>query len=110
MKTITIPTTVRQAFKILDEMLSPKEKAAYVKQSKAEFSCGQHMGLGMWIRNNWMYGPDEEDDKERDLRDKCYRMLAGVRDEGYIFDHPDVVSGNFLERYHRHLRRLHKKA
>ncbi len=105
----TIPTTARQAFKILDAMLTPEDIADFCGMSALEFSSGQHFGLGMWIRNNWIYGPGEEDDKERELRDACYCMLAGVPRKDYMFEHPDVVSGRFLERYHRHLKKIQKK-
>ena len=105
----TIPTTARQAFKILDAMLTPEDIAAFCAMSASEFSCNQHFGLGMWIRNNWIYGPGEEDDQERELRDECYRMLAGVPKKDYMFEHPDTVSGRFLERYHRHLKKIQKK-
>ena len=109
MKENTIPTTARQAFKILDAMLTPEDINAFCAMSAPEFSCDQHFGLGMWIRNNWIYGPGEEDDQERELRDDCYRMLAGVPKKEYMFEHPDTVSGRFLERYHRHLKKIQKK-
>lgn len=105
----TIPTTARQAFKILDAMLTPEDIADFCGMSALEFSSGQHFGLGMWIRNNWIYGPGEEDDKERELRDACYCMLAGVPRKDYMFENPDVVSCRFLERYHRHLKKIQKK-
>ena len=67
------------------------------------------MALGIWIRNNWIYGPSEEEsEEERELRDECYRMLAGNKDLEYFFEPPDMVSDRFLRRYHKHLKRKYK--
>ena len=100
-----IPTTEQQAFIILDGMLSKEEKAAFRSQSKDDFVATEHFGLGMWIRNMWIYGPDEEEDKaEEVLRDECFRMMAGMKKEDLCFEHPDTVSGRFLERYYEHLK------
>jgi hypothetical protein len=100
-----IPTTSRQAFKILDDMITPEERAEFLAQTKSEFTGYQHFGLGAWIRNNWIYGPEEEESaEERELRDACYRMLSGMKDGDLHFQHPDMVSGNFLGRYYDHLK------
>ena len=91
MKTIRtdiVPTTARQAFKILDAMTTPEERAVFLSQSKSEFVCDQHFGLGAWIRNNWIYGAESDDP---------------------IFEHPDMISGRWLERYYDHLKRVAKK-
>ena len=104
-----IPTTVRQAFKILDSMVSPEELKEYLAQSKSDFVAEQHFGLGLWIRNNWMYGDDEEETpEEKEHRDRCYRMLSGMKEGEMLFEHPDVVSGKFLEKYYGHLKRTAK--
>lgn len=106
-----VPTTIRQAFKILDKMITKKERKAFLSQSQFDFTAEQHFGLGMWIRNNWIYGPEyEEGTDERELRDRCYRMLAGGKGDDIIyFEHPDVVSGRFLEKYYKHLKRTAKQ-
>ena len=67
-----------------------------------EFAINQHWGIGLWIRNNWIYRSGEENEEERMLLDKCYRMLADKLVKLYYVQ-PDNVSEYFLERYHRHL-------
>lgn len=108
---LEIPTTTRQAFAILDEMISEEEKKAYLKQSKADFTAEQHMGLGLYIRNNWIFGPGEEDEdpEEAASREKCFRMLAGMKEGDMLFEHPDEVSSRFLEKYYDHLKRTVKQ-
>ena len=109
MKENTIPTTTRQAFKILDELVTPEEKAYFLSLSQSDFSAEEHMGLGMWIRNNWIYGrDDDETPEERELRDRCYRMISGMKEGDFLFEHPDTVSARFLEKYYRHLKRTTK--
>lgn len=104
MEKITVPTTEQQAFAILDGMITEEEKCSFRSLEKVQFSDSQHFGLGAWIRNNWIYGPEEEEDKaEEALRDECFRMLAGMKKEDVCFEHPDEVSGRFLERYYDHL-------
>ena len=99
-----IPRTEEQAFVILDGIVSAEDMAVFRSQTKSEFVGDQHFGLGNWIRNNWIYGPEEEEDKaEEALRDECFRMLAGMKKEDVCFEHPDEVSGRFLERYYDHL-------
>lgn len=106
MKENTIPTTIRQAFKILDELVTAEEKAYFLTLSKSQFSGEEHFGLGMWIRNNWIYGREEEETpEESELRDRCFRMLSGIKDDYPYFEHPDTVSGRFLEKYYAHLKR-----
>ena len=94
-----IPTTSRQAFKILDAMLTPEDINAFCAMSASEFSCDQHFGLGMWIRNNWIYEQDEEDG----------RRLAEIFGDNPDFFHADDLSGRIIESYKRHLRGLKKK-
>ena len=109
MENIKVPTTTREAFEILDSMINAEDKAAFLSQSKSVFVAEQHFSLGMWIRNNWIYGPGEDNNSEdAALREKCFRMLAGLK-EGDMFGHPDEVSGRFLEKYYDHLKRTVKK-
>ena len=109
MKKVTIPTTVRQAFKILDELVTAEEKAYFLSLPKSQFSGEEHFGLCLWIRNNWIYGMDDDEiTKESELRDRCFRMLSGMKEGEDMFEHPDTVSGRFLEKYYDHLRRTRK--
>lgn len=109
MEQIIIPTTARQAFAILDALVTQEEKTAMCAMSKSDFLCQEHFGLGLWIRNNWIYGPETEGEKEQELRNACYRMLCGGESEDCFISHPDTISGQFLERYYRHLKRTCRK-
>ena len=46
-----IPTTLEEAFALLDAKLTADEKN---KLLQAEDSTDFHFGLGLWIRNNWI--------------------------------------------------------
>lgn len=101
-----IPTTARQAFKILDGLTTPEEKAAFISQSKAEFVGDQHFGLGAWIRNNWIYGPEKETEEESKRRQDCMGMLTATQHGDPLVWEPDWVSSDFLGRYYDHLKRM----
>lgn len=105
MNKYNIPTTAHQAFRILDAMITPDDVIAFKSMDSREFAINQHCGIGLWIRNNWIYRSGEENEEECMLLDKCYRMLAGKLAKRYYVQ-PDDISGYFLERYHRHLKRL----
>ena len=113
MKTQTIPTTARKAFKILDNLLSEEETECALAKTRSAFSGDEHFGLGLWIRNNWIHVPDGESEEMLERHKQCLRMLAG-RDTRMIGDiplisDPDTVSSSFLERYHDHLKRKHQE-
>ena len=108
MNKYSIPTTSRQAFKVLDAMLSVDDVLLFSSMSTEEFCIAQHFGLGLWIRNKWIFTSGEESAEERLLLEQCYRMLAGDLLKKY-YVHPDDVSGHFLKRYHRHLKKQHLK-
>lgn len=101
---VYVPTTEEGAFKILDQMFPLQEKESAIDESKEEFYIEQHMGLGMWIRNNWIYRPEVDDSIVQERYDKCYAMLTGTNPGEPIFDHPDEISGQFLEKYYDHLK------
>ena len=92
----TIPKTTREAFKILDAMLSAEEKADILAQDKFDFTFDAHFGLGMWIRNNWIY-PDEEG--------TGLFAPKGDKKEFFMMDDPDTQSEEFLGKYYDHLKR-----
>ena len=95
----TIPKTTREAFKILDAMLSEEEKADIMAQDKCDFTIDAHFGLGMWIRDNWIY-PDEEG----------LGLFApkGDIEDFFMMDDPDTQSEEFLGKYYDHLKRTRK--
>ena len=86
-----IPQTKNEAFTQLDAMLSEKEKSELTKSDAIEY----HFSLGMWIRNNWIYGQEEED---------VMRLTKAFRMKMCCF-HPDDLSGEIIEYYQRYLKR-----
>lgn len=88
------PLTKENAFARLDKRLSKENKNAFLKSTDMiEF----HFSLGMWIRNTWIYGNEEE------------RVEALAKDLGEkIFWNADSVSSALLDGYKKHLRQLSK--
>lgn len=97
----TIPKTTREAFKILDTLLSDEEKIQILSKDKLSFTLDAHFGLGMWIRNNWIYS-----DKEG----IGLFAFKGNIDSLYILKDPDTQSEEFLGKYYDHLKRVWRKA
>ena len=101
----TIPVTTRQAYKILDEQMTDEEIRTALSQTKSEFATEQHFGLGMWIRNNWIYGGEDEDECFTKRRQACMAMLTGHKEEIFALYDPERMSAQFLEKYYDHLKR-----
>lgn len=95
MKKKSIPTTTREAFKILDGMLTEEEKQDALSKSRSQFAGDEHFGLGMWIRNEWYFANDR-------------KWNFGYNDEAFAVL-PDMLSQSLLERYHDHLKRKYRK-
>ena len=99
------PKTTEEAFEIIDAMLSDEDKKAFIKQKASDFACEQHFGLGIWVRNNWIYKGDVPTcvltgEKPAEINDgKLFPLLLTV---------PDDVSHKFLELYHKHLKKTYK--
>ena len=104
-ETVILPVSTRQAFKILDEMMSDEEIHAALSQSKGEFTTIQHFDLGMWIRNNWIYSEDNEEESIAQQRKACLAMLSGQKEDDFFIINADEISSTFLERYYDHLKR-----
>ena len=98
-----IPTTEEEAFRILDDVYPLEEKRMAIEGTKDEFTANEHFELGMWIRNNWIYPPEDANNDTVERYMKCYAMLTGTQPGEPMFDHPDEVSGRFLEVYYDHL-------
>lgn len=107
---VSIPITSRQAFKIMDEMLSDEDILAALSHTKEEFASFEHFGLGLWIRNNWIYGEEDEGECFKQRREACILMLTGKKDAELYIINPDMVSYDFLRRYYDHLKRKARKA
>lgn len=99
-----IPTTEEEAFRILDEVYPLEGKKIALDETKDEFIINEHFGLGMWIRNNWIYLPDDVDPVTSDRHKKCYVMLSGEPGSNCQCWHADELSGDFLGKYYDHLK------
>lgn len=91
-----IPRTKTECFEILDELLSQEDKDAIAQM---EDTIDLHFGLGMWIRNNWIY-PQSQEDVEKLLKqfDDC------GDDDLPLFMHPDDYSSTILDAYQDYLK------
>lgn len=82
-KTEPKPTTLEEAIKAFDDILTPEEQVEVISMTEKELiQC--HHGLGRWIRNNWNLwqgGP----------------LLEHMRDMG--FRHPDDISQSMIREY-----------
>ena len=90
------PLTKEIAFARLDKRLSEEDKNAILK---AKDTIEFHFSLGLWIRNTWIYGNEEE------------RVEALAKDLGeVIFWDADSVSSALLDGYKKHLKKLSKQT
>lgn len=104
MERMKYPKTQEEAFKILDELLTDEEKRDALQiQDDEVFASGQHFDLGLWVRNNWIYGDKVEQSVltgaqtehkpgETEFEALLYRVDA------------DCLSSKFVALYHKHLR------
>ena len=90
------PLTKDIAFARLDKRLSEEDKKAILKaKDMIEF----HFTLGMWIRNTWIYGNEEE------------RVQALAKDLGeVVWFSADDLSSAILDGYKKHLKKLQKSS
>lgn len=103
------PKTQEEAFAIIDAMLPDEDKKEALKiRDDEEFASEQHFfGLGIWVRNNWIYGGKVD-----------YNVLTGessdlkpgeaMSDAFFLRMSPDDLSSRFLSLYHKHLRETFK--
>lgn len=87
-----IPKTKEECFAQLDAMLSDEDKKAIMEDV---FDC--HFTLGLWIRNNWLYPLNEEDEM----------LFLGMFKENkmeLLHIHPDSVSSIIIEKYVKYLK------
>ena len=95
-KDVTIPKTKEECFTILDEMLTEGDKQSIVEM---EDTIDMHFGLGMWIRNNWIY-PQDQKEVEKLLR----QFDDEAEDDMPLFIHPDDYSSMILDAYQEYLK------
>ena len=109
----SVPVTEADAFEFLDSFVPLEVKREALQMTRDEFASDQHFGLGMWIRNNWIYGGVDTDDPDVKQRYRlCRAMLAGGKADDelmmFVFN-ADMASSEFLMRYHDHLRSIQDK-
>ena len=92
-----IPKTKEECFAILDEMLSEEEKKSIVEM---EDTVDMHFGLGMWIRNNWIY-PQSQEEVEKLLNQFDDN---NADNDMPLFIHPDDYSSTILDAYQEYLK------
>lgn len=92
-----IPKTKEEAFALLDAMLSEEDKKA-LKEEDDLFDY--HFTLGLWIRNNWIYPLNHDEEKS------FLKMFEDVEDSPYfIFTyHPDETSSLVIDKYVEYLK------
>lgn len=89
------PLTKEIAFARLDKRLSEEDKKAILKaKDLIEF----HFSLGMWIRNTWIYGNEEE---------RVEALAKDLRMDRIPW-HADDISSVLLDGYKKHLKKLSK--
>ena len=86
-----IPQTKQEAFDQLNEVLSEKDKSDLLLSDAEEY----HFGLGLWIRNNWIHGQNEEE---------VNRLAKAFRTDILFLD-PDSLSEKIITSYQRYLKR-----
>ena len=95
-KETRIPRTKEECFAILDEMLSAEEKAQIAEM---EDTIDLHFGLGMWIRNNWIY------QQESEAVEALLKEFVDEEDKDMpLFIHPDDYSSTILDAYQEYLK------
>jgi TonB family protein len=87
-----IPTTLEECYIALDNLLSEDTKDDIASLTRGEFLSSAHFGLGMWIRNNWIYPSGSG-----------LATLFGGRDG-------DSISSVILHGYYNHLNGIEENA
>lgn len=82
-----IPMTLEDAYTYFDETLSP-EDIDFIKNCTEKEFYSMHFGLGLWIRNNWIYAYSN-------------RIEKVFLDNG--IEHPDDISSYIIRGYKLYL-------
>lgn len=91
-RSVNIPTNLEECFVELKKNLPKDEFEKFKNMKEDEATAKAHLGLGMWIRNEWIRNRKGESEKPL----KKYFNDMGVF-------HPDDMSGIILTSFHRHL-------
>ena len=84
------PKTAAEAWKRLDKRLTQEEKKLIVE---AEDMVDYHFGLGLWIRNYWLYTGE---------RENVESLLKDLGEPEFLIG--DMASSAILEAYQKHLK------
>jgi len=82
-----LPATLEECYKMLDEELD-SEDIEFIKYSTETDRIDMHFGLGMWIRNEWLY-PTQS------------KLTSLLYESGVM--HTDDMSAIIIEGYYRYL-------
>jgi len=88
------PYTYKEAFARLDRNLKHDDKMVIAQMKDIS---ELHMGLGMWVRNYWIYGHEEFLKDERPKDSDCISLMI-----------PDIASEELLRKYRLYLRKRYK--
>lgn len=89
-----VTQTKKEAFQQLDSMLTDEQKQEMMTVSG---SIAYHFSLGLWIRNNWIHGQDEDQ----------VRHLAGefrMKIDDFIPFQLDDLSDKIITSYMKYLK------
>ena len=81
------PKNLNECFIELNKIIKPKDLKTFKKSNEKELSL-YHLGLGVWIRNNWI--------RPKNSPLANYFAKMGIT-------HPDDMSSIILKSFHRHL-------
>jgi len=84
------PKTAAEAWKRLDKRLTQEEKKLIVE---AEDMVNFHFGLGLWIRNYWLYTGE---------RENVESLLKDLGEPEFLIG--DMASSAILDAYQKHLK------
>lgn len=83
-----LPESLEDCMKILESVVSAKDKYKIMNSFENEFIMAAHFQLGLWIRNEWIYNPEchiskifplgiHEDDQSTIILKSFWRYLRG---------------------------------
>lgn len=87
--------TKRAFFSLLDEMISEEEKESILTEG-----VEVHFGIGMWIRNEFIYSGNYEIEHLF-----CETITLEDGQEVSMPFHPDMLSDTIIKEYRKHLKR-----
>lgn len=96
------PKTAAEAWKRLDKRLTQEEKRQIVE---SDDMTDFHFGLGMWIRNYWIYTGERENLESlmKELGAPTFKTDDG---EEVFISSADMASSDILEAYQKHLKEI----